>query len=467
MPLARVRAIGITAEIVFLVLFVGALAWVPFWLGSNKVIAWAINAILFPGLLAGYELSLLARGIPHPVALRSVRLSAGLFATVVVWILFQNATWTPSGWQHPIWQLASEALDLSVTGSISIDRDLTSFALLRLVTSASVFWLALQLCRDRLCATFLLWSIVAIGAVYAGVGLFAVAFMPGGVIFDAIIRSHVVTSTFVNHSHYATFAGIGLLTAVGLILRLYRRELSETGDLLRLKIAALIGMTGGKAAIPLALAFLILAALLLSASRGGIGSTAFGLLVLFALIVRGNRRSGRHAAIAALVVVLLFAIVFIAFGDAFLARITGEGVGKGIYDEGRLLAQVVTIRSILSAPLLGYGYGTFEVAFPMFRDDSLSVWGFWDRLHNTYLEVFQGLGLVFGAMLIGSVVLLVWRCLKGAATRRRGATVPAIAASVSFLVGVHALVDFSLQIQAVTLTYMAVLGAGVAQSIES
>jgi hypothetical protein len=31
-------------------------------------------------------------------------------------------------------------------------------------------------------------------------------------------------------------------------------------------------------------------------------------------------------------------------------------------------------------------------------------------------------------------------------------------------VGVHALVDFSLQIQAVALTFMAVLGAGVAQS---
>jgi hypothetical protein len=60
--------------------------------------------------------------------------------------------------------------------------------------------------------------------------------------------------------------------------------------------------------------------------------------------------------------------------------------------------------------------------------------------------------------------VLVWDCLKGARTRQRDATIPAIAASVSFLVGAHALVDFSLQIQAVTLTYMAILGAGVAQA---
>ena len=46
-------------------------------------------------------------------------------------------------------------------------------------------------------------------------------------------------------------------------------------------------------------------------------------------------------------------------------------------------------------------------------------------------------------------------------------TVPRVAAAVSFLVGIHALVDFSLQIQAVALTFMAVLGAGVAQSESS
>jgi hypothetical protein len=60
----------------------------------------------------------------------------------------------------------------------------------------------------------------------------------------------------------------------------------------------------------------------------------------------------------------------------------------------------------------------------------------------------------------------VWECVKGARTRRRDATIPAIAASVSVLVGINAFVDFSLQIQAVTLTYMAVLGAGAAQARE-
>ena len=60
----------------------------------------------------------------------------------------------------------------------------------------------------------------------------------------------------------------------------------------------------------------------------------------------------------------------------------------------------LTIESIRTAPLLGFGYGTFSSAFPMFRDDTLSISGFWDKAHNTYIEIFQGLGLLFGAMLI-------------------------------------------------------------------
>jgi hypothetical protein len=50
------------------------------------------------------------------------------------------------------------------------------------------------------------------------------------------------------------------------------------------------------------------------------------------------------------------------------------------------------------------------------------------------------------------------------AEARQKATIPAFAVSLSVSVGVRALVDFSLQIQAVTLIYMAILGAGVAQA---
>ena len=160
---------------------------------------------------------------------------------------------------------------------------------------------------------------------------------------------------------------------------------------------------------------------------------------------------------------LLVGATFLVFGDAVLGRIGQQGFS----DENRMAVYIITMRSILAGPLIGYGYGTFADVFPMFRDQSVGSWGQWQFAHNTYFEVFQGLGLYFGSMLIASVVLLVLRCVKGATTRRMNETPPSVAASVAFLLGAHTLVDFSLQIQAIAITFMALLGAGVAQSDSS
>src|SRR5215469_3726774 len=142
--------------------FIAGLAWCPFWFGGSVLLAWGINAVLFPGLVVIYELSLLIRGEHHPVAIRQIKWPAALFAAVVLWILIQNATWTPEWMHHPIWRMTADALDRPVEGSISVNRELTSLALLRLLTAASVFWLAVQLCRDAARANFLLQCVAAI-----------------------------------------------------------------------------------------------------------------------------------------------------------------------------------------------------------------------------------------------------------------------------------------------------------------
>ena len=442
--------------------FIAGLAWCPFWFGSNDLLAWGINAVLFPGLVAIYEISLLIRSERHPVAIKQIRAPAALFGAVVLWILIQNATWTPDWLHHPIWQMAAHALDQSIDGSISVNRDLTTLALLRLITAASVFWIAVQLCRDAARADILLWSIAAISCAYAAYGLIAFVFTPGRVLWFEGYGSSV-TATFFNRNSFAAYAGMGFIAICGLILRVYRNEFTIVGGSIQFRIARFIEVTGQKAAAFLAGAFVILAALLMSGSRGGIIATASGLFVL--AVLTGLRRHGsaeQRGAIIALGALLVVAAVLV-FGDVVIRKITQEG----IYDVGRLAAYTIVIGSIFAAPLLGYGYGTFVDVFPMFRDQSVSTFGRWDMAHNTYLEVFQGLGLLFGSMLVASVVLLVLRCVKGAMTRQENEMIPCVAVSVAFLLGVHSLVDFSLQMQAIAITFMALLGLGVAQSESS
>ena len=456
---------GAIVERALLWAFIAGLAWCPFWLGSNALLAWGINAVLFPGLVAIYELSLLIRGERHPVAIKQIKAPAALFAAVVLWILVQNGTWTPDWLHHPIWQMTAEALQRPIEGSISINREQTSLALLRLITAASVFWIAIQLCRDAARADLLLWSIAAITCAYAAYGIFAFGLMPGRILwFENPFTSRFVTSTFINPNPFAAYAGMGFVVICGLILKLYRHEFTAVGGSIQFRIATFIEVTGQKGLALIGGAFVILVALLLSGSRGGIASTAFGLFVLGALTLRLRKQQFAEQREAIIVVgALLVAATFLVFGDAVLGQIAQ----KGFRDESRMAVYIITMRSILAAPLIGYGYGTFADVFPMFRDQSVSSWGQWQLAHNTYLEVLQGLGLLFGSMLVASVVLLVLRCVKGATRRQVNETLPCVAASVAFLLGVHTLVDFSLQIQAIAITFMALLGAGVAQSDSS
>ena len=67
----RLPAESAIVERALLWAFIAGLAWCPFWFGSNVLLAWGINAVLFPGLVAIYELSLLIRGERHPVAMQA------------------------------------------------------------------------------------------------------------------------------------------------------------------------------------------------------------------------------------------------------------------------------------------------------------------------------------------------------------------------------------------------------------
>jgi O-antigen ligase len=452
-----------TAERAILWAFVAALAWVPFWYGSNDWIAWGVNAVLFPGLTALFELLVITSGQRHPIGIRNLAVPAMLALAAGSWAAFQTVTWTGSPLVNPIWELAAEALDHPVARSISVNRDLTILALVRLITAASAFWLAVQLCRNSARAMTLITSIGVIGCAYAAYGLIAMKTGPLPWLSYLPSTEKFVSSTFINRDNYATYAGMGFIIMAGLILQRYQAELSEPTEGLRPMAASIIENSSGTGAALLAGGFLTLVALLFTGSRGGLLATSLGLFVLTILgrSRRGNQQQ-EHLALAIFGVVLVSA-TFLVFGGAVATKIEANGV----YDASRMSVYVLALRSIVSLPLLGYGYGTFVDVFPMFRDRSIGVAGRWAEAHDTYLEILQGLGVVLGSMLIASVVVLVCRCVRGARQRRRDAMLPRVAASVAALVGVHALVDFGLQMQAIAITLMAILGAGVAQSESS
>lgn len=443
--------------------FLAGLAWCPFLFGSVTLGNWGINAIIFCGLAGAYETSLLVRGRSHPIAVVHLTLPVSLFGAVVIFILLQNATWSPAGLHHPIWGMAQEVLDHTVHGSISVNRDMTWLALLRLVTAAAVFWLALQLCRDPVRADFLMLFVGVTASGYAAYGLISYFVAPTYVLWFDTGSAGFVRSTFINRNTYATYGGMGFLALSGIVLRLYRRQAPGRDASIRYRLAGIIEASGGGGALALGGALLVLVSVLMTASRAGITSTIVALFILV-LLMMGARKHGRGNRLETVIfAVVLIVGVFAFFSDKLVDRLSELGVT----DDTRFAAYTIIMSSILEAPILGYGYGTFRDVFPLFRDRSVSIVPVWEMAHSTYLEIFQGLGVIFGATLVGCVILLTLRCVRGAVMRLQSNIIPAVGASAAVLVGIHALVDFSLQIQAIALTFAALLGAGVAQSTSS
>jgi O-antigen ligase len=381
---------------------------------------------------------------------------------VVIWVLVQNATWTPIAWHHPIWAMAAEALDHPVFGSISVNRDLTTVALIRLITAASVFWVAAQLCQNARRADWMMAAIVVIAVGYAGLGL--VVSSASGPLHGTPILQGVLPWFYRDGHDYSVYIGMGLVVVCGLLLRLYQYDMTIVGGSLRFRLASIIESTAQKGAVLMGCGFLLVVALVFSASFSCTAATALGLTVLMALtLLRPRKRDlARHEIrIQWLLLAALLVItgIFLELTNSLLGRIDQEGV----VGESRLAVSSIALRAILDSPWLGYGYGTFADVFGMFRDRSISPQGFWNTAHDVYLELFQGLGVIAGALLIICVIILVAKCLIGSRRRHRAAAIPAMAVSVACLIGVDALVSSALHRQTIALTFMALLGAGIAQ----
>jgi O-antigen ligase len=439
------------------------LAWAPFWLGGNRLPPWGVNAILFPSLALAYEISLLVCGRSHPFAARQIAASIVLFLFVVLWALAQTSPLASMAFAHPIWGLTSDALGTGLPATISVDPPMTLRALMRLLTDASALWLAIQLSRDLSRALFLLQAIAAIVAAYAAYGLI-LAIVDGSAIpfFDAPAGGPV-RATFVNRNSFATYAGLGLIIVVALTLRLYRRAVPDATGVASFRLSAFIAATGGRGSVLIGGGLVILVALLGTLSRGGILSAAVAVFAVLALTATRQSQKRGERIEAILFVAIVVTIAFVFFGDRFVGRIAESGLD----DSSRAAVYLIALRAIIDAPLLGFGYGTFADVFPMYRDQSIPPFQTWELAHNTYLEVWLGLGLLFGTALMAAIGLLALKCVAGAVKRQRGAIAPIVATAATLLVGAHALVDFSLQMEGVALTFMALLGAGVAQSESS
>jgi len=435
-----------------------ALAPLPF--ASNRPWAWSLLALAVGGLLVLWALA--GRrdrdltGIPWRLYWPFV----ALFALVVAWIALQASPGTPAAWHHPIWARAAAALGQPLAGAVSIDPARTLTALMRLLAYAGVFWLAYQMGRSRRHARVMLATLAIAGFAY---GVYGLVVQFAGL--DSILWYRrwaypgSLTSSFVNRNAFATYAGLSLLATLGLLVDDLDQRVAGRGfD--RAALGTLIENAVGRWGVLAVMALVQGTALLLTQSRGGLVSTAVGVVMLAVLVAA---RPGRRPLVSAIAVGVFIGLglTAIALGGAVaLERLNFTFIAA----EQRPALYRLVAGAILDRPWLGVGYGTFEDAFPLIRDATIEGGLVYDKAHDSYLEFAYEAGVPAFAVMIGLLAALFGLCLRGALKRRGGPIGPAVAAAATVLVGVHALVDFTIQIPAVAVSYALLLGVGCAQA---
>lgn len=445
-------------------LFVFALAWAPFPLGSNRAWSWSLLCLLIALCWALWCASVWANPLS---AVRYARRLAGPFllgALALVWAIVQIVPFVPAAWSHPVWQLANEILGTRTGAAISLDPWRTGTEAMKLAAYGMALWLARIFATRPERASFLFDSLILIGGVYAAYALLmaSLGIAQFNLFYAAPAISHDVSAPFVNHNSYATYAGLSALCA-GIRL-IERGSAAVTGRRgWRTYGLTLLQYLFGRGAPYLVAAALAVSTLIATGSRAGNSAFLAGMASLFVLSVVLSVRQSRAlwSASVAIAVAAGLIVLFAINGDLLASRfddMAASGLDPGL----RLDLWNAALRMIRDAPLLGLGLGTYQAAYPMYSDAMTRF--IMDKAHNDYLELAAGWGLPAALLWWAAILWLVLLCARGVFRRRRNRAYPMLAIGASMLVGVHSIFDFSLQMPAIAFAYAVILGMGVAQA---
>lgn len=441
-------------------LLLGVVALAPLPLGSHRPWAWSLLGVAVGVLLLAWAVGVARRGGRLGVPLNRLAWPGIPMGLVIVWAALQTIPWAPDHWAHPLWAEASLALGAPVPETVSLDPTLSRTALMRLLTYAGVFWLAVQLGRDRSRAHLAVVTLAVAGLLYAAYGL-AMHMMGIERILWLEKWAYLgdLTSTFVNRNSYGSYAGIGLLSCTALLLHAVRRRSrglarEQVYDRVQGVILTLAAVASGVVVIG--------SAILMTHSRGAFLSTVAGVAALLAAAVVSRMIRPRTTLVLMGLLGLLLAGAVATSGQQTAERLISTVEANS--EDARHVLYARTLGAIADAPLAGHGLGTFLPVFRMHRDIQLSTPLVWDFAHNSYLETALDLGLPGAGLFFGSIAVVLAVCLRGLVVRRRDHIYPALAVAVAVLEGCHSLFDFSAQMPAVAMTLSLLLGIGYAQS---
>lgn len=414
--------------------FLALLIWLPLPLGSNRAWAASFFIIITLSLLAYWCVLFLKQ---QTSTTRALRKSWPLLLMLVLSNLWVGLQSIPA-----------------FTLSIDADRTLQEFVLGWGLIGFLV--LALLLINSSLRIRWTIYTLVISGlfqATYGSLmtlsGIESSFFLPKDSYLD------VATGTFINRNHLAGYLVICLSMGLGMMIAMLNRTPSGNWrNRIRRLMTALLSQ---KILLRLALVMMVIG-LVLTHSRMGNTSFFTAMMVTGVLALLLDKHASRSTLIllTSLIIIDIF-IVGTFFGiEKVVDRLENTSSQRETRDE----VDRYSLSLMSNNLLLGSGSGTFYTAFPEHRESDIRL--FYDHAHNDYLEFLTERGLIGFIPLLLAIILTFIVALKAQRTRRnplmRGLSFGCLMSMIAM--GMHATVDFNLQIPANAASFMLVLALG-------
>jgi len=439
------------------VYLLGLIALMPLPFGGWRDWTVTLVALLTAGYLLVVAVAVLA-GRARLDRLTIAAVPAVFYALALIWAALQTSDlpFLRPLW-HPIWGEVETALGVPVRGSISVDRFETWRRVISLGNYAGILMLGLYAIADVRVARMMVRVLVYAATAYTLYGL-AVEFTGAGVTlwYEKAERFRdVLTSTFKNRNNFAAYSGMALIAATALFLNdASNRRQTATRQATIVLIDRIWGLSW-----PLIMCAAIIAtALLLTQSRAGLVSTMIGIVVLCGIVFLTPRIRPLRPRWLLIIGFVMFSVLLVMSGGHTAERIV---VGLDADDE-RFLVIPAVIQGIRDFLWGGTGLGSFEDVHRLYRDAGVET--LFSQAHSDPLELTLELGLPAAAAMLFALAWLVGLCFRELRARRRGAIFPCIAVAVTIQLGLHSLVDFSMQVPAVMVAYMILLACGLVRA---
>lgn len=342
----------------------------------------------------------------------------------------------------------------------SVDGFKTTFFLASYASHLMWFFLVFSWANDPSRAFLVVRDIAIISVIYAIIGLYFYFFKGTDDFSRKVFIEQVgLSSTFVNRNNFAVYVGVGLIATMAwftncLSINIWRPQGSFESKSKFIHVAGWFGM------------FLLLQiiSLFLTGSRAGI---FVGFLAMTVFFLQIKPIWWRHKLRILPSVVLFFVGLAAYSGDLLWLRLS-----KVTFEESRFTLYPVLLESIEDRPFWGFGLGTFENVMAQYRSVDIEL--NFVRAHNEYLELTITAGLPIALLTFLGVLSLFFMLLPAVKTIRinrsahfsfENGILTALGIAAFVLIGVDALVDFPMQIPAISYILVSIVSIGSAAAL--